>query len=907
MTVHAAYWLVLVPALFALGWHFPDLQLRKPLRVLLLCLLIAMLIEPQIRLGSAGLDLWVLADRSASAKTSVGPKLREWEKLLESTKGRNDRLNFVDFADVAVLRGEGDAVYFNTPRNETRVGLAVKTALAKRDLRRNSRLLLLSDGFTTEPLLPLADLLAQQGIPLDYRLAGDESAGDFRVDAINAPNRVQGDESFLIEITVAGEDVSVPLQLFRDGELLIETQVEIHNHRGVLRLSDQLSGPSRAFRYTAKINPPGDPHAGNNWAETWVEMQGPRPVLILSGYDDDPLGTVLAQSGIEAIVADNPGSLTQADLSGKSAVIIDNIAAFRVSRDFVKALPFFVESQGGGLLMIGGKAAFGAGGWYQSDIDPLLPVSMELREEERRISTAMVVVLDRSGSMGAHVEGNMGNMQKMDLADEGGARTISLLGTTDQVSIIAVDSEPHVVVPLKEISGNRDNMMSAARSVTVGGGGIYVYTGLKAAWEALKGVKSSLQRHIVLFADAADAEEPGDYKRLLGEITKAGATVSVIGLGTDKDSDAEFLKDVAKLGKGRVFFVSNAVDLPAVFAQETVSVARSTFITDPAAVGGTPAWREISPFPIDWLAGIDGYNLNYLKSNARTALMTKDEYKAPIVAAWQRGLGRTAAIATPVAGEYSNKFRAWSRHGDLLQTLLAWLRGPELPPGIGIKTQVDGTTLTADLYYDKSWEEKVSAAPPQLVIASVADQVPKTISWARVGPGHFRTSKELQSSEVLRGAVQIGGIALPFGPVVLGRSAEWDFDRNKVIELQTIAHGSGGAERVNLADVWHAPHKLETVELQKPLLVLFLLVFLLEALLSRMGRDFEWPELNWANARSGIGRFFNRSAKRPQLVKSSAAHPPAESPPAEPGDDPAKAEAESSRQSIFDKAKRGGL
>ena len=39
-------------------------------------------------------------------------------------------------------------------------------------------------------------------------------------------------------------------------------------------------------------------------------------------------------------------------------------------------------------------------------------------------------------------------------------------------------------------------------------------------------------RHIILFSDANDSEEPGDYVNLVDKMVKAGITVSVIGLGT---------------------------------------------------------------------------------------------------------------------------------------------------------------------------------------------------------------------------------------------------------------------------------------------------------------------------------------------------------------------------------------
>ena len=73
-------------------------------------------------------------------------------------------------------------------------------------------------------------------------------------------------------------------------------------------------------------------------------------------------------------------------------------------------------------------------------------------------------------------------------------------------------------------------------------------------------------RHIVLFADAADAEEPGDYQRLLATLKPLGITVSVIGLGSELDSDAAFLKDVAARGEGRIHFTASVDELKTIAA-----------------------------------------------------------------------------------------------------------------------------------------------------------------------------------------------------------------------------------------------------------------------------------------------------------------------------------------------------
>ena len=65
----------------------------------------------------------------------------------------------------------------------------------------------------------------------------------------------------------------------------------------------------------------------------------------------------------------------------------------------LEALGHFASDLGGGLLLTGGTASFGVGGYFKSALDPYLPVSMEIQNEHRKLSLAMAVVLDRSGSM----------------------------------------------------------------------------------------------------------------------------------------------------------------------------------------------------------------------------------------------------------------------------------------------------------------------------------------------------------------------------------------------------------------------------------------------------------------------------------------------------------------------------
>jgi hypothetical protein len=457
---------------------------------------------------------------------------------------------------------------------------------------------------------------------------------------------------------------------------------------------------------------------------------------------------------------------------------------------------------------------------------------MELRTEQRKLAVAMAIVLDRSGSMSSIVNGNI---QKMDLADEGAARAIELLGPMDAVSVFAVDVQAHEIVPLTSLGPNRSELTQLVRRITSGGGGICVPTGLRAARMQLSKAKVG-QRHILLFADANDAtQELGDWAALIRDMAKDGITISVIGLGNESDSGGKFLRDVADLGKGRVFFNANPADLPALFAQETVAVARSAFLEEPVKINPTAGWLELAARPLPWIDQVDGYNLSYLKPDATAAAFSADEYKAPLVAFWQRGAGRVATISFPMGGEFSQRVRSWNQYGDFTQTIVRWLAANDEPKGVGLQTHVDGTELRLDLLYTREWEEKFAQTPPRIVVATDAAGQTRSVTWQKMSPGHFMATTHLDPESWVRGAVQIEKSALSFGPISGGSSAEWTFDSARLTELDAVARASGGTERVDLAQVWQAPRHQGSRDLRPWLLILLLALFLIDAILTRLG------------------------------------------------------------------------
>jgi hypothetical protein len=912
MHFNAPAWLLLLPGL-ALAAGMPwGRFLRPPLRGMMAALVVIALADPTAGLQPNGTDLWVLADRSASTEGATDAALPEWAQLLGSSQpSAAHRIRWIDFAAEALPRDPAVSnPSFPGNRELTRTALAIRTALALRDGTRPTRFLALTDGFSTESLAGIGAELSAAGVPLDVRFLNPPADHDFAVRGVSLPPRTRPGEPFLIEADITGPaDATIPLAILRNGTVIHRSTTQVRHGRARPRFTDQLTAAG-SHRYEILISPPDDPRPGNNRRDAWIETADQPRLLLITGYADDPAAATLAtQFRVETVT--DPATLRPGILTGCRAVFLNNVAAWKVPPEFTASLPFFVETQGGGLLMAGGRDSFGAGGWCQSAADPLLPVSMELREDVLRHQTALAIALDRSGSMSAYA----GRSTKMQLANAGAARALALLGPQDTAAVLAVDTAAQSVIPLTSIGSEstRRSLIRRTEGISSGGGGIFIGAALAAAWEQIR-TSPAATRHIILFADATDAEEPANYRATLAAITAAGASVSVIALGTRSDPDAALLEEIASLGKGRAFFSASADDLPSIFTAETIAVARSRFLTNATPAAPTGQWQEISPQPLAWLNGTDACNLSYLRPWASPGLVTTDEFAAPLVAWGRRGTGRTAAIAFPLAGAFSTAARQWPDARNFLLTLARWLMGDEIPAGLGLRWATAGTTLTVTLQHDPSWNETLARTTPRLFLASgPRAENQREIAWERIAPGSWHSTTELNEGELIRGAVTAGPHALPFGPCAVGTDTEWQTDPARRLELLAAATTSGGRELTELRSAWLSPPQRTPASLRPFLLSLGLGLFLTEIYLSRTGKRLRLPLRRAQGMTAATSSGTSRQPPQTPPTETTAAAGPSTRPadaapeiPATPAQEPSAGETPEAerRRARFSRAKK---
>jgi hypothetical protein len=735
---------------------------------------------------------------------------------------------------------------------------AIDKALALIPQNAPGKILVISDGRWTgkDPAMATSKAAAR-GVTIDYRSLQRSSANDLAIAQIDAPVRVTPGEAFMITAWVKSPlQQDIAYELRRGGQVIAagKTNAVVGLNRLTFR---DLAGEPGAQGYTIRVSPNGagadDPVPENNSAKVLVGVQGPRPLLLVSSSPNSGLARLLSAGGMKVkLAAPEDCDWSLDSLAQYSGVLIENVPAEKITSRGMDSIASWVSEAGAGLMMSGGRHAYGPGGYFKSPLEPVLPVSMELRQEHRKLALAMVVAMDRSGSMAAPVGGGR---TKMDLANLAAAQALDMLTPMDEFGVVAVDSASHIIADLQKVD-DAGSVRNKILKIDSGGGGIFVFEALTTAADMLLKAQSGT-RHIILFADAADSEEPGKYRELLQQSEQSGVTVSVIGLGKPTDSDAELLRDIAKRGNGQIFFTENAEELPRLFAQDTIIVARSMFLDQPTPVQFTGGLVALTGKQFTGLQSIGGYNLTYLRPKANLAAVTTDEYKAPVVASWQAGGGRVLCYLGEADGQYAGAVAGWKDAGDFFTSLTRWVAGDsgDLPGNMLLTQDVKNGVARIELHLDPE-RDKAGAASPSLspkvtTLRGVAGSKPSSekaeMRWASADT--LEVEIPLRGNETALSTVEVPGagrvtlapVALPYSPEFKPVSGE-----EGLAALARLAQATGGKGRVELSGVWKdLPRLPRLIDLSPWLLMLATMLLLIEVLERHTGLISAWllPEL----------------------------------------------------------------
>ena len=280
--------------------------------------------------------------------------------------------------------------------------------------------------------------------------------------------------------------------------------------------------------------------------ERTLVVAGPIRVLVVSANRDPVVARALSQKRIEVDLR-QPGSFPGLDdLLGYHCVVLDDVPRNALGGGALEAIETYVRRFGGGLVMSGGITSFGDKGFQRTALERVLPVSLVEQQKKPRGRTPMGVflVIDRSNSMGYNSRRrDVRDGEMMAYAKRAAGTLVEQFRDEDRVGVIAFDSDPYVLGPLRKLAEHRAVLLDRIARLQPGGG-----TDFKAALEiaAAQLAGSGLRAlHVVLLTDGDSNRGAADHYELIRRMAALGISVSTIRIGTD-DAGFELLRRIAR-------------------------------------------------------------------------------------------------------------------------------------------------------------------------------------------------------------------------------------------------------------------------------------------------------------------------------------------------------------------------
>jgi uncharacterized membrane protein len=749
------------------------------LRLIILVLLVLSLAGTQIVRAADELAVVFLVDVSDSISSEQAAQAESFVRTAIETMTPTDEAAVILFGANALVERPMSGLAELAPvssvpqRLHTDLAEAIRLGLALFPAGSSRRLVILSDGTATiGDTQKAAQLAAAAKVEISYvPLTRSSGGGEALLTVVDAPTRVIQGDAFRIDITAeSNTNTPATLRVLAGGTVVYEESVQLR--AGVNNFAVRLRASEQEFaRYRVQLTPIDDTFYQNNELAAFTEIVGPPRVLMVANDgtvaddgtpqpDESPqLKLALEETGLmvdRVTPADLPASLAQ--LSSYASIILVNVNAKNMSPRKMDLLQSYVRDLGGGLVAVGGPQSYGMGGYFGTTLEETLPVEMQIKDQERFPSVSIVIVIDRSGSMGA----NEGGVTKIQLAAEGAVRVVELLNDFDEITVIPVDTRPdNQIGPLP--ASDRENAINLIRQIGAGGGGIYVRTGLEAAAAAL--AQSSTQvKHIILLADGADSEEKEGVPQLIAALTEEDVTITTVSIGQGPDTG--WLQEMAMLGNGRFHFTDQAANLPQIFTQETTNIQRSYLIEErffPTLVSNSPILSGITAVP-----PLFGYVGATPKDTAQVILNTHQG--DPLLAVWQYGLGRAVAWTSDATGRWGTEWVQWEGFPVFWAQTVRWTISQERDSNV--ETVVSFAEEDARLIVDVR-DDNGAFLNSLIMEANVIDPDGNVVNTTllQVAPGRYESTFVPQKDGAY--FIRVTGTSTDNGETTVGQTSGW--------------------------------------------------------------------------------------------------------------------------------------
>ena len=358
-------------------------------------------------------------------------------------------------------------------------------------------------------------------VPIEYRYDRE-----VLVEKVSIPPDVKKGETVNINVVIrASEPTGGTLQIFQKADNYRasaagnEKPVPVELQRGVNVFTlQQLITEPNFYTFTAEFIPDkdsGDKRAINNVAEGFTHARGKAQVLLIEGTHGEHAELIKAlrekEIEVKPLVApriDGSGGIggdllptDLAQLQPYDAVILANVPKEAFTESQHQLLASNCHDMGAGLIMLGGRDSFGAGGWMNTPVEKALPVDMQIKALKVQGIGAMALIMHAS-------EMAEGNYWQKVVAKS----AINALSNYDYVGLLHWEGQEAWLFTLRPIGSGRGSMLRAIDRMTPGDMPDFDPL-LQMALKGLNDVRDAMTKHIVLISDGdPDAADERCYE-----------------------------------------------------------------------------------------------------------------------------------------------------------------------------------------------------------------------------------------------------------------------------------------------------------------------------------------------------------------------------------------------------------
>lgn len=712
----------------------------------------------------------------------------------------------------------------------TDIAAAIETAFGYMPPGYVPRLVLLSDGNETHGDATSAAM--QSEVPIDVFPLPARSEPEVQVLEIIAPAEVRQGEPFFVGVTIhSNHDDEGLVEIYRGNHKVVSERRPIKAGENSFRFQQSIDR-ERLADFTVRISGlQQDTLLDNNDDSELVYAAGKPRVLII---ESDPnlireLAYGLDDEGIQTDIRPPQGMPESlSDLQNYELLILSNVPATSLTQKQMEIARTFVAELGGGFIMLGGEHSFGLGGYYKSTLEEILPVRSDFEKEKEKPSLAMVISIDKSGSMSG---------EKIEMAKSAARSAVELLGRRNQIAVLAFDNETIVISEMQRASGKGSVDTDIARLDA--GGGTVMYPSMEMAYRMLQATSAKL-KHVILLTDGVSS--PGDFDGITREMASSRITVSTVAVGSD--SDTQLLKEIARVGRGRYYFTSDPARVPQIFAKETVTASKSAIDEEPflpQVIRATHALRDID---MDAAPFLLGYVITRPKPTSEVILAT--ESGDPLLAWWRYGLGVTAVFTSDAKNRWAAEWMTWPDFSKFWTQVVRQVMRKSDARGTVVETERRGRRVNLTLDAVDEFGRFLNDAAVELTIIDPQLRTSRSV-LSQTAPGRYTAEFSTGQS----GAYHMEMAIKKNGQVVsrhsrglrVGYSDELRVGPTNQPLLKAVARHSGGTYNPSASAVFSGTDRRVTrpVALWSWLLTVALGLLLVDVALRRVDFSLHWP------------------------------------------------------------------